>query len=205
MYKLPYFTEEDHASVIAFIKENPFAIITGFDEQYPVATHIPLEIQINDDGKIILSGHLMKNTDHHRSFEKNEKVLVIFNGPHCYISASWYANPAGASTWNYMTVHAKGKLQFTDEAGTYNAIKAITNKYEGIETAAAFTNLSDEYVQRMIKAIVGFTIEVESIENVFKLSQNRDKADRENIVEQLLKRNDEQSKLIAEEIKKRII
>src|SRR5262249_47548738 len=148
----------DRAAVIAFIKENSFAIITGFDEQYPVATHIPLEMEIREDGKIILSGHLMKNTDHHKAFIKNENVLAIFNGPHCYISASWYNMPAGASTWNYLTVHVKGKITFTDEAGTYNAIKALTDKYEGTATAASFASLSDDYVQRMIKAIVGFTI-----------------------------------------------
>ena len=103
------------------MKENSFAVITGFGEQYPVATHIPLEIEINEDGKIFLNGHLMKNTDHHKAFENNENVLVIFNGPHTYVSASWYENPQVASTWNYMAVHAKGKisLQMKQELTTH--------------------------------------------------------------------------------------
>jgi transcriptional regulator len=189
MYKMPHFTEKDPAKVIAFMKDNSFAVITGFGGQYPVATHIPLEIVVADDGKISFAGHLMKNTDHHKAFVKNDNVLVIFNGPHTYVSASWYSNPQTASTWNYMTVHAKGKLSFTDEEGTYNAIKSITNKYEGTETVAAFNTMPKEYVQKMLTAIVGFTIETESVENVFKLSQNKSTKEQINIIDQLKKLN----------------
>lgn len=200
MYKLPYFTEADAKKVIAFMKENSFAVITGFGEQYPVATHIPLEVEFKEDGKIFLSGHMMKKTDHHLAFEKNENVLVIFNGPHTHISASWYTTPAMGSTWNYMVVHAKGKIRFKDEEGTYNAVKAITNKYEGPESAASFDKLPKEYVDQMVKAIVGFSIEVESLDNVFKLSQNRDKDSQQSIIEHLNKRGDDHSKAIAREI-----
>ncbi|MEO8768883.1 MAG: FMN-binding negative transcriptional regulator [Ferruginibacter sp.] len=203
MYKLPYFTEEDQEKVITFMKENSFAVVTGFGDEYPVASHLPLSIDLKEDGKIFLSGHLMKNTDHHKAFEKNENVLVVFNGPHTYVSASWYTKPDVASTWNYITVHAKGKIKFTDEAGTYKAIKAITNKYEGTGTAASFDKLPDEYVQRLIKAIVGFEIEVVSFDNVFKLSQNHNDETRKSIVDHLHQRGDEQSDVIANEMKKR--
>ena len=159
MYKFSYFTEEDEEKVLAFMKENSFAVITGFGDQYPVASHIPLAIERNEDGKIMLYGHLMKKTDHHLAFEANENVLVIFNGPHTYVSAGWYPNPQVASTWNYLAVHAKGKIKFTDEEGTYQAIKAITDKYEGTTSAASFDKMPKEYVMKMIKAIVGFSIE----------------------------------------------
>ena len=202
MYKLPYFTEADQEKVIAFMNENSFAVITGFGEQYPVASHIPLAVEVKEDGKIFLYGHLMKKTDHHLAFEKNENVLVIFNGPHTYVSASWYSNPQSASTWNYMTVHAKGKIKFTDEEGTYNAIHAITNKYEGTESAASFDQLSKEYIMKMIGAIVGFSIEVESLDNVFKLSQNHSVANRHSIATHLHARGDEHSTAIANEIEK---
>src|SRR4051812_34065667 len=114
MYKLPYFTEENEAKVIAFMKENAFAIVTGYGEDFPVASHLPLNFEERDD-KIFLTGHLMRNTDHHKAFEKNKNVLVIFNGPHCFVSADWYNNKTVGSTWNYITVHAKGKITFTDE------------------------------------------------------------------------------------------
>jgi len=121
MYRFSYYTEEDQAKVIAFMKDISFATIIGMGDQYPVASHIPLEVEFKDD-KLFLSGHMMKKTDHHLAFEKNQNVLVIFNGPHCHVSASWYTNPAMGSTWNYMVVHAKGKMSFKDEEGTYNAV-----------------------------------------------------------------------------------
>jgi transcriptional regulator len=204
MYKFPYYTEKDEQKVIAFMKENSFAVITGFSEQYPVATHIPLEVELKKDGKLFLSGHMMKKTDHHLAFKKNENVLVIFNGPHTHVSASWYTTPAMGSTWDYIVVHAKGKIRFKDEEGTFKAVKDITNKYESQESAAAFDKLPKEYVDQMVKAIVGFTIEVENLDNVFKLSQNRDKVSQLSIVEQLNKRGDDNSKAIAREILSRI-
>jgi transcriptional regulator len=202
MYNLPYYKEEDAEKIIAFMQQNSFAVITGAGENYPVATHIPLAIEIVD-GKILLKGHLMKKTDHHIAFENNENVLVIFNGPHCYVSASWYTNALQGSTWNYMTVHAKGKIKFTDEQGTYNAVKAITNKYEGANAAGSFANIPQTYIDQMVKAIVGFTIEVQSLENVFKLSQNRDEQSKKTIIENLIKRGDENSIKIAKEMEKR--
>jgi transcriptional regulator len=201
MYKFPYYTEQDEKKVIAFMKENTFAMITGFGEKYPVTTQIPLEVELKEN-KIFLHGHIMRKTDHHKAFEKNENVLVVFTGPHCYVSASWYTNPQTASTWNYMTVHAKGRIIFTDEEGTYNAIRSLTNKYEGLETAAAFNKMPKEYILPMLKAIIGFTIEVESLENTFKLSQNRDEASKKNIIEQLKKRGDYNSAAIANEMEK---
>ncbi len=203
MYKLPYFTEEDPEKVIAFMKENAFAVVTGVGDEYPVASHLPLNFEKRGE-KIFLTGHLMKNTDHHKAFEKNENVLVIFNGPHCFVCADWYSNPISGSTWNYITVHAKGKIKFTDEAGTYKAINSITNKYVGTGTAASFDKLPEAYISKMIKAIVGFEIEVISFDNVFKLSQNHDEADRKNIISHLKERGDRQSLAIAEEMEKRI-
>jgi transcriptional regulator len=202
MYRMSHFTEKDKSKIIAFMKEHSFAIITGFGEQYPVATHIPLEVIVREDGKIVLSGHLMKNTDHHKAFVKNDHVLVIFNGAHCYISASWYNNPQTASTWNYMTVHAKGKIMFTQDEGTYAAINAVTNKYEGVESAAAFNKMPKEYVMQMLKAIIGFTIEIESVDNVFKLSQNKTNNEQINIIKQLNSKGDENSVKIAAEMEK---
>ena len=204
MYNLHYFFEQDQNKVIAFLKNNFFAVVTGFGEQYPVATQLPLNIEIREGGKIFLTGHLMKNTDHHKSFEKNKNVLVVFTGPHCYVSASWYGTPAVASTWNYIAVHANGKIHFTDEAGTYQAIRTITDKYEGTETIAAFNNLPMEYVQKLIKAIVGFEIEVSTIDNVFKLSQNQNEQIRKSVITELMKRPDEGSKLIAAEMESRL-
>jgi transcriptional regulator len=203
MYKLPYFQEDNQEIVLEFMKKYSFAIITGIDEKYPVATHVPLDIKVRDD-KIILTGHMMKNTDHYKVFETNKNVLVIFNGPHCYVSAQWYAKQNVGSTWNYITVHAKGKISFTDESSTKLIVEQITGKYETDQSPAAFKNLTGEYIDRLVKAITGFTIEVESIDHVFKLSQNHNEADRLSIIHNLKNRRDDDSRAIAEEMEKRI-
>lgn len=187
MYKFSYFTEKDTNKLIAFMQQNSFATLTGAGDAYPVATQIPLEIMVADNGVLTLSGHLMKNTDHHKAFLKNPQVLVIFNGPHCYVSAAWYGNPKTASTWNYMTVQAKGKIIFSDEEGTYAAIKSLTNKYESGESAATFNSMPIEYIQPLLKAIIGFTITIESLDNIFKLSQNKTQKEQLNIIAHLKK------------------
>ncbi|HUS03557.1 MAG TPA: FMN-binding negative transcriptional regulator [Chitinophagaceae bacterium] len=203
MYKLKYFTEEDNEKVLALMKDYSFATLTGIGDEYPVATHVPLDIKQVDD-KLVFTGHIMKNSDHHKAFLKNGDVLVIFNGPHCHISASWYPNPVQASTWNYMTVHAKGKIRFGDEAYTRQIVEALTNKYENPDSEAAFNKLPTEYIDRLVKAIVAFTIEVESIDNVFKLSQNHEPETRQNIIEHLYRNGSDDEKKIAKEMLKRI-
>ena len=199
MYKIPHFTEKVAQEIMDFMKAHSFAMVTGIGEYYPVATQLPLEIE-ETDGKIFLKGHLMKKTDHHLAFEKNNNVLVLFTGPHCYVSAAWYNNPHTASTWNYMSVHARGKITFTDEDGTYEDVKAVTNKYEGPNTKAAFNNMPSEYIKPLLKAIVGFSIEVETIENVFKLSQNKTREEKENIIKHLINRNEKDDLVIAQEM-----
>ncbi|HAO45963.1 MAG TPA: FMN-binding negative transcriptional regulator [Ferruginibacter sp.] len=203
MYKFDFYTEKDQQMVIDFMKENAFALITGTGSEYPVATQVPLGIEIKD-GKITLRGHIMRKTDHHLAFEKNNNVMVIFTGAHCFVSASWYTNPNIGSTWNYMTVQAKGKIRFMDELGTRNAVKEVSDKYQGTHKPGAYDELPKEYIDQMVKGIVGFTIEVESMENTFKLSQNRDPDSQRNIIEELMKRGDENSRKIAKEMIKRL-
>lgn len=203
MYKFSYFTEKEPGTVLEFMRKNPFALITGNGDGYPVATHLPFEIVEQQDGRIILSGHMMKNTDHHKAFEKNDHVLVIFNGPDTYVSASWYDDTASGSTWNYMTVHASGKIRFLGEEGAYKAVKSITDKYEGTESIASFNKLPEDYVSRMVKAIVGFEVDVTNLYNVFKLSQNHNEETRKRIVAHLKSRGDNQSISIAAEMEKR--
>lgn len=199
MYRHSYYTEQDERIVLEFMQKNPFAIVTGILNGLPVATHIPLEIK-KENKDLFLTGHIMKETDHYNAFLQNENVLVIFTGPHCYVSASWYVTKNVASTWNYMDVHAKGKIKVTDDEGTKKIIENLTNQYEPYESEAAFHKLPQEYVNRMSKAIIGFHIKVESLENVFKLSQNRDEVTKKKIIENLQKTNDYFAGEIAKEM-----
>lgn len=202
MYKMAHYSGQDRQDVIAFMNQHSFAMVTGIGDNYPVASQLPLEIMEND-GKLFLTGHLMRKTDHHLAFTKNENVLVIFHSPHAYIHASWYGNPAQASTVNYMAVHARGKISFTDEAGTLEAIRQLTDKHIGTESPGSFKNIPKNYVDKMLHAIIGFSIEVESLENVFKLSQNRNTSDQKEIIKQLELRNEPGSDFIAKEMKQR--
>ena len=202
MYKLSYFTEQDPAVVLAFMKAYPFAVVTAAGKDYPVATHLPLAIE-EIESKMVFTGHIMRNTDHHKAFTNNDRVLVIFNGPHCHVSAGWYPNPHLASTWNYISVHAKGRISFVSESETMKIIEDITIKYEGAESGSSFQNIPEEYKERLVKAIVGFTIQVDSYENVFKLSQNHNEETKESIVSHLEARGDDNAVAIALEMRKR--
>jgi transcriptional regulator len=204
MYNLNYFKEQDQQVILEFIHEHPFAFICGCDNSNrPVATQIPVFIE-ERDGKLYLTGHMMKQTDHHKAFVHNSNVLVVFTGDHSYVSATWYSDPHQASTWNYMSVHLKGKLQFLDEQGLIEVLKKTTLHFENEnnKSTTIFDNLPEEYRSRLMKAIVAFEVEVEEIDNVFKLSQNRDQESYKNIIEKL-QEQEPGSKGIAEEMKQR--
>ena len=203
MYNLPHFSEENQDRVFDFMRKNSFVNIVGFDGQYPVATHVPVTVA-REGAHFVLTGHMMRRTSHHKAMENNENVLVIFNGPHCYVSASWYVEKNVASTWNYIDVQAHGKIQFYDTETTKGIIENLTGQYESPDSEAAFGRLPPEYVDRLVRAIVGFRVTVTAIENVFKLSQNRDKISRENIISQLLSQGDAGAHAIAAAMEERL-
>ena len=112
MYSLPYFKESDFATVLQFMRQNPFVVLCGTDKNgLPVTTQVPVFVD-ERDGKIILSGHMMKNTDHQLAFAEQPDALAVFNGAHVMSARAWYSEPKTASTWNYMSVHARGKMVF---------------------------------------------------------------------------------------------
>ncbi len=204
MYDLPYYKEHDHEEIIQFMKDHPFVFLTGSDEDHkPVVTQIPVFID-EKEGKYFLTGHIMRNTDHHKSFEQNKNVLAVFTGPHTYVSATLYSNPSQASTWNYMSVHAHGNIRFGDADELRSILKRLTLHYENNNTASTtvFDNLSNEYTERLMKAIVPFEIEINDLQHVFKLSQDRDEKSYDNIVMQL-KKQEGDAKKIAEIMVKR--
>jgi transcriptional regulator len=204
MYRLPYFKENDQQVVMDFIYQHPFAFIAGCDDNAkPVATQIPVFIE-EREGVLFLTGHMMRNTDHHRAFEKNPETLCVFSGSHTYVSASWYSDPHQASTWNYMSVHVKGKMRFLGEEGLIEVLKKTSLHFEqnNIHSPTVFDNLPEDYTNKLMKAIVAFEVQVDEIDNVFKLSQNRDRESYGHIINRLEDLGGE-AKTIAEEMKKR--
>ncbi|MBM3416256.1 MAG: hypothetical protein FJY20_07390 [Bacteroidetes bacterium] len=203
MYNLPYFKAQDAEEVLQFMKEHPFIFLNGSDaSNKPVVTQVPVFID-EKDGKLFLTGHIMRNTDHHKAFEQNNNVLAVFTGPHTYISATWYTKAMG-STWNYMSVHAHGAIRFGDQEELMAVLRRLTLHYENGNTASStvFDNLPVEYTESMMKGIVPFEIEVTDLQHIFKLSQNRDEESYDSIIRQLNQR-DENAKVIAAIMKKR--
>jgi transcriptional regulator len=204
MYNLSYFKEKNQQEVLTFMRDHPFVFLTGCDAQNkPVATQVPVFID-ERGGKLFLTGHIMKQTDHHKAFEQNANVLAVFTGPHAYISATWYDDPHQASTWNYMSVHAKGIIRFGDEDKLVAVLKRLTLHYENNQAASTtvFDNLPVDYRERLMKAIIAFEIEVTEIDNVFKLSQNRNEKSFHTIMSKLQQQGSN-GEFIAEEMKKR--
>lgn len=203
MYDLPHHKEKDQEEIIQFMRDHPFAFIIGCDTAHkPVATQIPVFID-EKDGKYFLTGHIMRNTDHHKAFEQNKNVLAIFSGPHTYVSATWYTKPVG-STWNYINVQAHGTIRFGDAQELRFILQRLSLHFENNNGASptVFDNLPAEYTERMMKAIVPFEIEVTDLQHVFKLSQDRDEESYDNIIRQLKKQGGD-AKAIAEIMEKR--
>ncbi len=188
MYHIPYFKANNHQEVLAFMQANPFVTLCGVDANgFPVATHVPVLIIIEDE-KITISGHLMRKQDHANAFEINKNVLVIFSAPSAFVSANWYTQKNMGSTWNYQTVHAKGQLEIKDQAHLFNVLTELSLHFEkDVDAPTQVKNLSPEYMEQNMKAIYSFDIVVQDLQHVFKLSQNRDEASQANIQSQLEK------------------
>lgn len=203
MYKLPHFITDDANEVLAFMKAHPFVTLCGVGENgFPAATQVPV-LLAEKEGKLFLRAHIHRKSGHHKAFENSDKVLAIFTGAHTYISASWYQNPQVASTWNYQAVHASGILRFGDDVMLYDLLRDLTAHFEGNPHSAALVeHMSEEYLHKTMKAIIAFEIEINDLQHVFKLSQNRDMATRQTVVQRLEEREDAESHMVADEMKK---
>lgn len=204
MYNFSYFKEKDKQIILDFIEENPFAFMTGsFLSGQQVATQIPILME-ERNGELFLQGHIMRNTDHHKAFIENPNALVVFTGPSCYVSASWYSNPQIGSTWNYMSVHVAGQVNIMTDEELIHFMRKLTLKFEkgNTQSQTFYDNLPDHFLSKMMPAIAGFEIKADKMENVFKLSQNRDEKSYLHIISKLQEIGGN-SALIAKELIKR--
>lgn len=187
MYNFSYFKEKDRQTILNFIEENPFAFMTGsYLSGEQVATQIPILLE-ERNGELYLQGHIMRNTDHHKALIENPNTLLVFTGPSCYVSASWYSNPQIGSTWNYMSVHISGQINFMSNDELIQFMRKLTLKFEkgNVQSQTFYDNLPEQFLSKMMPAIVGFEIKADNIQNVFKLSQNRDEKSYLNIISKL--------------------
>ena len=195
MYIPHYYKNENLDEVKDFIKENSFGILVNQVDGKPWATHIPLELEEN-----ILEGHIAKANPQWHSFSDQSEVLCIFNGPHAYVSSSWYQEEE-VPTWDYIAVHVYGKLTILDEESTMQSLHRLVNKYETrSKNPVSLANMSPKTL-RQVKGVVGFQIEISDIQAAYKLSQTR-QDDHAAIIKNLKERGVTESE-IARQIKKR--
>ena len=204
MYQFSYFKENNKSKLLEFMNQHPFVFLTGSAKDgKQIATQVPVLIE-ERDGELFLQGHIMSNTDHHKVFLENQNVLAVFTGPDAYVSASWYSTPSMGSTWNYMSVHIHGVMRIMTDSEKLAFMRKLTLKFEdgNSESPTFIDNLTSDYQNKMLPAIDAFEIKADNIDNVFKLSQDRDEKSFQNIIKALEKR-DNNSKLIAKEMKNR--
>lgn len=191
--------QEDQETLIQIMTDHAFATLVTTDESgLPVATQLPFLI-VHDKNTIKLQAHLAKKNPQWQHLEKNNQVLVIFNGPHCYISPSWYQEP-GVPTWDYVTVHAYGTAQiFKDKQQTAELIEKLADQYEQSQENPWQAN--GNYPAAMLNAIVGFEITVQDLQGKVKIGQNKSTNDLIGVVEALQKKSSSNEKKIATHIK----
>jgi len=196
MYLPKPFAVEDETQTFDFIEQNNFGILVTNIKRTTNANHVPFLL---DREKRQLLGHFAKSNNQWRELEANKNVLVIFQGPHAYISPSWYVSENLVPTWNFAAVHVYGEaeiVQSKDE--TFGIVESLSKKHEsGFDRPWQSASMNQEVLQSMLGAIVGFKINIMQIQAKAKLSQNRSEKDQAGAIDALRKQGSEQELAIA--------
>jgi transcriptional regulator len=203
MYIPKYFKVTNVDEIWDFVQKNSFGTIVTTEQGKPIATHLPLQL-IKEGDNYNITGHMAYGNPQWRTFDTCEDVLVMFQGPHAYISSSWYEKE-NVPTWNYQAIHMYGKASILEKDELIENLTAMLEKYEQKrENSVLWDKLSPELLENQLKGIIGFKIKVEEIQAAYKLSQNRNETDYTNIIEKLQKEGNLNSKQIAEQMEKRV-
>jgi transcriptional regulator len=200
MYLPERFEAKDQKKIVELIQKHAFATLLTVNNGEPFINHIPLVIDEDRSDCLTLLGHMSTRNPQAQLAQDGESITAIFQGPHTYVTPSWYAEN-DVPTWNYMVVHVKGRIRWIKEfKPLVGLLKKQTTRFESDEPNPWRMTLPDDLKSEseLTSAIVGFEIEAESIEAKFKLSQNRSQADREGVIQGLAGRSDEMSRLVRE-------
>jgi transcriptional regulator len=187
MYVPHEFSVSDLNEIAVFLQYHSFGIIVSNQGNFePIATHLPFVIKKNGD-QFILEGHLSKHNHQTDILKKGKKVMVIFQGPHAYVSSSVYTH-VNVPTWNYQAVHLYGTIDLLDKKETERHLKELVETHEADrDHSFDLSTLSAEMLATYQNEIVCFKIESYRVEAAFKLSQNRNYVDYERIIDDLSK------------------
>ncbi|MCL9807780.1 FMN-binding negative transcriptional regulator [Flavobacterium luminosum] len=200
MYIPDIYKNECQSEIEEFIHENGFAILINQADGKFWGTHVPLFLE-KVEGKSILSGHIAKANPQALNFKEEQEVLVIFNGPHSYISSSWYDHE-NVPTWNYLAVHVYGKLRPLNHEQTIKSLKKLVDKYEQKQEKPIRVEDLSSRTMREALGVFAFEIEISEIQAQKKLSQNRDDKNYNNIIHHLEKSEDSNDQKVAFEMRK---
>ncbi|WP_409509006.1 FMN-binding negative transcriptional regulator [Bacillus spizizenii] len=197
MYIPKYYKVTNINEIWDFVKENSFGTIVTTRKGKPIATHLPLQL-VQEGDTYFITGHIAYGNPQWRTFETSEDVLVMFQGPHAYISSSWYKQE-NVPTWNYQAVHVYGTASILNEEELKQDLTSLLQKYEKHrENPVLWDRLSPQLLGQELKGIVGFKIRVQEIQAANKLSQNRNEEDYQNIVNKLYEEKDINSQQMAQ-------
>jgi transcriptional regulator len=201
MYIPKYFKVTNFEEIREFIQMNSFGTLITTKKGKPIATHLPLQL-INKGDDYYITGHMAFGNPQWRTFETCKDVLIIFQGPHAYISSSWYEQE-NVPTGNYQAVHVYGTAIILNEEELKQDLTMLLQKYEKHrKNPVLWDKLSPQLLEKQLKGIVGFKIKVQEVQAAYKLSQNRNEEDYRNIIDQLEKEEDLNSHQLAEAMKK---
>jgi transcriptional regulator len=195
MYSPSYNRLEDRAELAQFMRANSFALLVTGTGGALHASHLPVHVRQGDDA-LILDMHMARANAQWREFFDDE-VLVVFSGPHAYVSPRWYEDRERVPTWNYAAVHAYGIPKILgDRKAKYDSQRRLISLHDP-QWLPKFDALRQEYVDAMLEGIVNFEIALTRIEARWKLSQNRGRREQELIAAALEKSADPQDQALA--------
>lgn len=193
MYIPDLYKNENQEEIEQFMHENGFAILINQTNGKLWGTHTPL---LFEKEKQLFSGHISLENPQASNLQNGDEVLAIFNGPHSYISSSWYDHE-NVPTWNYIAVHVYGKIRLLDAKESIHSLKKLVDKYEkSQQNPISVENLSEK-TMRQAKGILAFEIVITDIQAKKKLSQNRDAKNYSNIIHHLEKSEDNNDLQVA--------
>lgn len=196
MYVPASFAETDPATLHAFMRRYSFAVLTTHGDDGITASHLPLLLDAEVGTRGRLYGHMARANPQRRHAESD--ALAVFSGPHAYVSPTWYQEEATVPTWNYVAVHAYGRLRIVDdEDAMLEILRRSVAAYEAAMPAPWTFDAASPYVRSQLKAIVAFHVEIERLEGKWKLNQNHPKHRRRRVAEALGARPDADSIVIA--------
>ena len=205
VYLPPAFTETRDEVLIAHIDRYDFGLLVSHGQQGLIASQIPFLVERREGGLYLL-GHLARANPQLADLAAGGEALAIFQGPHAYVSPSWYEAEPAVPTWNYATVHAYGAARTIADPDWLRAmLRRLTERHEGREPAPPWQmqDLPEAYLRSMVNGIVGIEIRVARLDGKFKLSQNRPAADRPRIIAALERRDDPDSRAVAHLMRQR--